>query len=60
MSYARRVRLTLAVVAVVIALSQAVYSQHNDYQTACGWRAAPSQLQRSTPMTTSRLKRSTS
>src|SRR6266705_2594858 len=33
MSYARRVRLTVAVGAAVIALSQAVYSQHNDYQT---------------------------
>src|SRR6266571_2744623 len=33
MSYARRVRLTIAVGAMVIALSHAVYSQHNDYQT---------------------------
>ena len=32
MSYARRVRLTVAA-AAVIALSQAVYSQHNAYQT---------------------------
>src|SRR5499426_4841582 len=33
MSYARRVRLTVAAGAAVIALSQAVYSQHNAYQT---------------------------
>src|SRR5439155_3564876 len=33
MSYAGRVRLTVAVCTAVIALSQAVYSQHNAYQT---------------------------
>src|SRR5262249_30187395 len=49
MSYARRVRLTVAV-AAVIALSQAVYSQHNAYQTIDNYFRLPEGRKlRSTP-----------
>src|SRR5262252_10857860 len=41
MSYACRVKLTVAAVAAVIALSQTVYSQHNAYQTIDNYLRLP-------------------